>query len=188
MDTVFWSAGVSRVVVRFADGELLEGDVDRFDLDHPEFELSISDGATNNRRALIPLPSVKWVTLHRGPSAQPAAGLQKVAIRFRDGEVLRGLLGRAPSQGRHGIVVELLSRDASTVQVLGIPWHALKAVFYLRDWDGRTTDAETPPAETAETPLVELIGDITRLRSLRERGELSPEDFDRRRRVILDLI
>src|SRR5258708_13265532 len=97
-----WGAGppgpTGHVLVRFADDEILEGAVDRLDLDHPDFELTVADPGTNNRRALIPLPSVKCLTLGRRPIDPPAQvdNMQKVPLRFLDGEVVKRLIAQNP--------------------------------------------------------------------------------------------
>lgn len=185
----------ARVMVRFADNELLEGRADGLDMESPDFELILDgDAGINNRSALIPLPSVKCVTLHRG-RGEPADrdGMQKVALRFRDGEVRKGLIGRPPRRARHGLVVELHTPDGSGMEVLGIPYGALKAVFYLRSWDGRPSEhlgkvAQWVPPQRLDTPLMELLGDIARLAALRDRGEITGAEFRRRRQVLLDLM
>lgn len=182
------------MVIRFADDELLEGRVEELDLDAPDFELEVRDHGTNNERAIIPFPSVKRVTLERRVPEQPLEleGMQKVALRFRDGEVVKGLMSAPPRRGRYGVAVELLSPDGEEVELLGIPYSSLKAVFYLKSWDSR-------PSETLEvtgrwsghrvdTPLVDLLGDIGRLADLRDRSEITEDEFQRRRRVILDMI
>lgn len=193
-----WGAGTEgptgHVLVRFADDEILEGAVDRLDLDRPDFELVVADPGTNNRRALIPLPSVKCITLGRRPLDPPARldNMQKVALRFLDGEVIKGLVSESPRRGKYGVTVELMSPAGDEIEVLGIPYHSLKAVFYLKSWDSRPPEYVDVTGQWSgtrmDTPLVDLLGEIGRLADLRDRGELSDADFQRRRRVILDKI
>ena len=193
-----WGAGTSgptgHVLVRFADDEILDGAVDRLDLDRPDFELTVSDPGTNNRRALIPLPSVKCLTLGRRPLDPPMTidNMQKVALRFLDGEVIKGLIADNPQRNKYGVTVELVSPAGDEIELLGIPYHSLKAVFYLKSWDSRPPEYVDVTGQWSgtrmDTPLVDLLGEIGRLADLRDRGELTDEDFQRRRRVILDKI
>ena len=183
-----------RVLVRFADDEVLEGRAIRVDLDQPDFELALADSSANSERALIPLPSVKSVTLERRTldDIAPVAGLQKVALRFRDGEVLRGLVVDGPRRARYGLTVELLSPGGDEVELLGIPYENLKAVFFLKSWDSRPPEfADITRSWTGrrdDTPLLDLLTEIHRFGRLRDRGEISTDEFGRRRREILDRI
>lgn len=182
------------VLIRFADDELLEGRVAELDLNAPDFELEVADHATNNERAIIPFPSVKRMTLDRRSADAPVEleRMQKVALRFRDGEVVKGLMGSPPRRGRYGVAVELMSPDGGEIELLGIPYSSLKAVFYLKAWDSRPTETLEVTGRWAghrvDTPLVDLLADIGRLADLRDRREISDGEFQRRRRVILDMI
>ena len=44
------------VTIRFLDDEIMEGRVGSTSLDQPNLELEMLDQASNNERALIPLP------------------------------------------------------------------------------------------------------------------------------------
>jgi len=46
------------VTIRFLDDEIMEGRVGTISLDQPNIELEMLDQASNNERALIPLPSI----------------------------------------------------------------------------------------------------------------------------------
>jgi hypothetical protein len=183
-----------RVLVRFADDEIIEGRAATVDLDQPDFELALVDPDANSERALIPLPSVKSVTLERRAldDAAEVDGMQKVALRFRDGEVLCGLLVDGPRRQRYGVTVELLSPGGDEVELLGIPYDNLKAVFFLKSWDSRPPEFTDVTQEWSgrrqDTPLLDLLGEIHRFASLRDRGEISADEFGRRRLEILDRI
>lgn len=180
------------VLVRFPDDEILEGSADGLDLDQPDFELVLADPSTNNRRALIPLPSVKSLTLGRRAVAGPVdvAGMQKIALRFSDGEVVKGLLRGGPRRCRHGVVLDLLSPGGDEEATLGIPYSSLKAVFYLKAWDSRPAEYLNVTGQWSgrrqDPALVDLLGDIRRLADLRGRGDIGAEEFRRRRRQVLD--
>jgi hypothetical protein len=176
----------SRVLVRFSDDEVLEGDAVALDLDRPDFELVLADPDANGRRALIPLPSVKFVTFDRRAVAAPAdvREMQKVALHFTDGEVITGLLGDGPRRGRYGVQLELLSPEGDEAELLGIPYDSLKAMFFLRSWDGGDSFVaeDTLPA----TPLVELLRELRHLAESRDRGDIDDGEFQSRRREVLD--
>ncbi len=177
----------SRVLVRFSDDEILEGDAVSLDLDRPDFELVLADPDANSRRALIPLPSVKCVTFERRPvDGASIDGMQKVALHFNDGEVITGLLGETPRRGRYGVQLELVNPEGDEVELLGIPYDSLKAMFFLRAWEA---DGEThvDPQHVA-TPLVDLLGELRHLAEERDRGAIDDKEFVRRRRAVLDRI
>ena len=82
------------VKVRFFDDETLEGEVQGLDLDEPDFILQIDDpsGFENSEVAWVPMSAVKLIELPAevgGDEVEGAKG-RKFAIRFLDGEVLRG--------------------------------------------------------------------------------------------------
>jgi hypothetical protein len=182
-------AAPARVLVRFSDDEILEGDAVSLDLDRPDFELVLADPDANSRRALIPLPSVKCVTFDRRPVESTAVdGMQKVALHFTDGEVIIGLLGDDPRRGRYGVQLELVSPDGDEVELLGIPYDSLKAMFFLQQWEGPHLDPSLHPLESPATPLVDLLGELRRLADDRDRGDIDDREFVRRRRAVLDRI
>src|SRR5213080_2404445 len=93
------------VTIRFLDDEIMEGRVASVSLNQPNIELEMPDEASNNERALIPLPSIKRITLTAGePSSEERARAErKVAIRFQDGEVVKGYLDGELRQASHGL-------------------------------------------------------------------------------------
>lgn len=184
------AAEPSRVLVRFSDDEILEGDAVSLDLDRPDFELVLADPVANSRRALIPLPSVKCVTFERRAVDSTAVDdLQKVALHFNDGEVMTGLLGET-RRGRYGVQLELLNREGDQVELLGIPYDSLKAMFFLQAWEA--PHLEDPVVhlspQSLATPLVDLLGELRDLADLRDRGDIDDLEFVNRRRAVLDLI
>jgi len=179
------------VLVRFRDDEILEGTAPELDLDRPEFELTVVDPGTNNRSALVPLSSVKSVLLERREVHAEAdtARLQKVAIHFWDGEVLKGLLAEEPKRHVHGLTVPLVSRALDEIEVVGIPYTSVKAVYYVKTWDSRGAEFVRETGRwtlgRADTPLLDLLGEIRGLNQLRSRGHLTDVEFDKRRREVL---
>jgi hypothetical protein len=185
-----------RVVVCFADNEVAEGNTVDLDLDRPQFMLRIGSRLVSTRAALVPLASVKRIVVdsEHVTEAIPRDVVRKVALHFWDGEVVPGLLRDVPQRQRHGMVLELISPHADRAEVLAVPYHALKAVFFLRSWDTRRPRGPsrsrpvggTPPRRDA--PLIDLLGEIRGLRGLRHRGQISDVEYERRRSQVLNRI
>jgi len=182
------------VTVRFLDDEIMEGRVASISLNQPNIELEMPDEASNNERALIPLPSIKRITLTAGePSSEERArAARKVAIRFQDGEVLKGYLDGELRHASHGLTLRLLSVEKDRIETLGIPYTALKALFYLKTWDTRPPEFDGKEdrhlSKRLSSPLVDLISDMGQLDKLRKRGAITESEFQRKRRKILDNI
>jgi hypothetical protein len=182
------------ITVRFLDDEIMEGRVGTITLDQPDIELELPDDGSNNERALIPLPSIKRITLKAGaPSAQEQSRAErKVAIRFSDGEVLKGYLEGDLRHATHGIVLRLVTIEKDRIETLAIPYTALKALFYLKSWDTRPPEYDGVEDrhlhKRLSSPLVDLVSDMGQLEKLRKRGAISESEFQRKRRKILDNI
>ena len=184
----------SPVVVRFRDNEILEGQVPELDFDRADLTLNVPESSSNNRTVIVPLAAVKTMLLERTDfRPEPdATRLRKAAIRFWDGDVLKGFLDVDPERHRHAMTLQLVSPALDAVETIAIPYTAIKAIFFVKAWDGR------PPvyvSETghwslarADTPLLDLLGEIRSLTSLRTRGEISTAEFEQRRRQVLNRI
>src|SRR5205823_8973122 len=98
---------MARIVVRFFDDETVEGVARDLDFDEPDFLVEVDDagGLENNETAWIPLTAVKWVELQRDKELSDTP-TRKVAIRFLDGEVLRGHLDGTLERHRYGVVLD----------------------------------------------------------------------------------
>src|SRR5713226_2445952 len=182
------------VVVRFLDDEFLEGTSAHISLDEPHFVLSMPEGASNNELAVIPLSSVKRLTFaSEAPTAAELESVQrKVAIRFQDGEVLKGYLDGELLHARYGVTMRLMAVEKDRIETLGIPYTALKALFYLKSWDTRPPEFDGEEDlhlnKRLSSPLVDLISDMGQLDKLRKRGAITESEFQRKRRKILDNI
>ena len=182
------------VTIRFLDDEIMEGRVGAITLDRPNIELDMPDEASNNERALIPLPSVKRISLQAGaPSAEQRSHPgRKVAIRFVDGDVLKGYLQGDLQHATHGIILKLMAVDKDRIETLAIPYTGLKALFYVKTWDTRPPEFDGREdrhlSKRLSSPLVDLISDIGQLDKLRKRGAITESEFQRKRRKILDNI
>ena len=176
--------GVSRLTVRFHDDEVIEGTADDFSLDSPDFHLEVA-GASNNSHALIPLAAVKKVNLEAGPADEHAPKAEKmVALRFQDGEVLRGHLNGGLERRRFGLLLTLYSTDRTTMQTVGVPYSSLKAIFHLRSWDGRPIAFQHEPQ--VDAPLVQLMGDIREVTRMYRDGGINRAEYVQHRRRLLE--
>lgn len=185
-----------RVVVRFDDDEIAEGRTTDLDLDRPEFLMRIDGRSSNSRAAIVPLASVKRILLEGDRVTEPIPDdvARKVALHFWDGEVVTGLLREVPHRRRHGMVMELVRPHADRADVLALPYHALKAVFFLRTWDTRPPQLHVEAGQARwalprnEAPLIDLLSEIRGLRGLRHRGQISAVEYERRRGQVLNRI
>src|SRR5258708_6812028 len=137
---------MAKVVIRFFDDETLEGVARDLDFDEPDFLVEVDDagGLENNETAWIPLTAVKRGEPPRDKDLASETPTRKVAIRFLDGEVLRGHLDGSLERHRYGVVLNLHAEQSdSPVRKLGIPFSAVKALFFIREFDARGEEAGT---------------------------------------------
>ncbi len=188
------STAAQPVVVRFLDDEIMEGQAEGLTFNEPGFVLRFAAGAGNNERAVVPLPSIKRVTFmaRRPTRSQLAKALRKVAIRFQDGEVVKGYLSGEVKHSRYGMTIELVSVAKDRFERLGLPYSAIKALFYLKTWDSRPPEfegrADAYVAKRLASPLVDLLSDMQSLSKLRDKGTITESEFARKRKQILDNI
>jgi hypothetical protein len=182
------------VVITFLDDEIIEGQAEGLTFDEPSFVLQPAGEGGNNQRAVISLAALKRATL----ALEPISGKERtdpddlVAVRFLDGEVLKGYLQGEIEHRRYGLRVRLVSPERDRLQTIGLPYPAFKALFYLKSWDSRPPEFNSEEGGYSKTrlssPLVDLISDIGELEKLRKRGAISESEFQRKRRTILDKI
>jgi hypothetical protein len=174
------------------DDEIMEGEAPDLNFDQPDFMLQVADPASNNEHALIPLPSIKRISMATASvqEEQRRRATRKVAIRFQDGEVLKGYLNGSLRHGRYGLTVDLFSMDKTHKETIGIPYSAIKALFYLKSWDSRPPEfggtTDTYLTQRLSSPLVDLLGEINHLAKLKEKGTINEAEFQKKRRQILD--
>ena len=183
-----------KVSVRFFDDETIEGVAHELNFEAPDFQLEVEGaaGLENNEMAWIPLNAVKWIEL---PPEATSGGpkRRRVAIRFFDGEVLRGHASDDVARHRQGFVLNLYpENDAEGMpRRLGIPFTAIKAVFYVRQFDGRQTEEKGMPSESylakrTMAPLLDVIDEMEMLQRLHESGVLSETEFKEKRTSVLE--
>ncbi|HYM66623.1 MAG TPA: hypothetical protein VEW68_04980, partial [Patescibacteria group bacterium] len=116
---------------------------------------------------------------------------RKVAIRFLDGEVLRGHLDGNLERHRYGVVVHLhAEHEDSPIRKLGIPFSAVKALFFIREFDARGEDAGTASdaylARSTMAPLLDVLEEMDMLTRLHRDGLLSDSEYQNKRTLVLE--
>ena len=183
-----------RIIVRFKDDEIMEGHAPDLDLDRPDFVLRVTDPGSNNRQAIIPIGSVKSLLLERRElDTEPdTAQLKKVAIRFWDSEVLKGLVDEEPGRRKYAMTLSLISPALDEVEVFAIPYAAVKAIYFVKSWDAHGAEFVKETGRWSlgrpDTPLLDLLGEIRGLSSMRSKGDITHIEFERRRRDVLEQI
>ena len=188
---------MTKVQVRFFDDETLDGEAQELDFNEPDFLLEVDDsaGIDNNEMAWIPLSAVKWVSLPLAEAHQPETPTRKVAIRFLDGEVLRGHVDGALERHRYGILLHLHpeepGQNGTGLRRLGIPFSAVKALFYLREFDGRHPEDKGAPPESylarrTMAPLLDVLEEMDMLERLHQGGVLSDDEYASKRTQVLE--
>ena len=196
MATQVPGGGEQRVLIHFADDEIAEGTTSGLDLDRPEFDFWFDGHGSNSREAIVPLASVKRVRVACSQVSGPLASddLRKVAVHFWDGEVMKGLLASAPHRHRFAMSVDLVDIERLRCETWALPYHAVKAVFFLRTWDTRPPEFDVREGRRRavlprhEAPLIDLLSEIRGLRGLRHRGQISAVEYERRRGQVLERI
>jgi hypothetical protein len=194
---------MARVNVRFFDDETLEGEVRELDFDQPDFLLEVDDtnGLENNERAWVPLSAVKWVAMPIASTNGSVLQLRKVAVRFVDGEVMRGHMDGRVERHRYALVLTLHPEESSeagkateeveSVRRLAIPFNAIKAIFYVRQFDGRIEDDQGTPSEDyiarrTIAPLIDVLEEMDMLQRLHRGGLLTDAEYESKRTQVLE--
>ena len=133
-----------RVTVRFIDGEIIEGASDAATLSRMGFPVHIDGG--NNQIAWVSLAAIKYVlfreSIHDHGDGDPrdAAGLTKIVLHFVDGEILRSYKDDSFSQDGEGFLLRLWDPEQKGLIRAIVSLHALKAIFFVTQWDSRSDD------------------------------------------------
>jgi hypothetical protein len=185
-----------KVHVRFFDDETLEGKAQDLDFDEPDFIVEVDEvpGVENNEMAWVPLSAVKWVELPLAEGGVPETPTRKVAIRFLDGEVVRGHIDGALERHRYGIIMHLHPEEKNNghrMRRLGIPFSAVKALFYLREFDGRSPEdkgaaSDAYLARRTMAPLLDVLEEMDMLERLHQGGVLSDDEYRNKRTRVLE--
>jgi len=184
------------VKVRFFDDETLEGSAQDLDLDEPDFLLEIDDpsGLENSEMAWIPLSAVKMVELPiEGQTVEAEPHGRKVAIRFLDGEVLRGHSAGEIKRHRFGLALLLFPETNGPPKRLAVPFSAIMALFYVREFDGRMDEEQGLPgdgylARRTMAPLLDVLEEMDALSRLHRGGLLTDAEFESKRSQLLEVL
>ncbi len=160
----WWVGGITQATAQRASWctssvtTLAVGHTPNVDLERAGFDLVLDGPGDDARATIVPFASVKRVLVHSDDVSEGVldTGLRKVALHFWDGEVVKGLVRGEPERHRNGMTLELISPGTTRAEVYALPYHALKAVVVVRDWDTRS--AESRGARGA--PLVELLSEM----------------------------
>ncbi|GAC1654655.1 MAG: hypothetical protein NVS9B1_06180 [Candidatus Dormibacteraceae bacterium] len=182
------------VKCRFFDDETLDGEARDLDLDEPDFLLEIDDpsGLENSETAWIPLSAVKMVELPLEEGDLEPHG-RKVAIRFLDGEVLRGHSAGEIKRHRYGLLLHLHPEvPGPAPRKLAVPFSAIKALFYIREFDGREEEQGLPSdaylARRTMAPLLDVLEEMDALSRLHRGGLLTDVEFQSKRAQLLEVL
>ena len=128
-------------MISFLDGEVLYADVDDVSFDVPVLEARVRNVDSNSDRALFPLTAIRQILIGEvsaAPGGDTVEKWERAVFRFLDGQVMRASIAPRPTLGRHGGIWECVEPGGTEIRRLGIPYAALKAVFEVQAWDGRS--------------------------------------------------
>ena len=152
------------VTVRFLDGEVLEGDSDAATLSHMGFPVTVDKG--NTQDALISLASIKYVlfneTREGAGDHDPRADqdLTKIVLHFVDGEILRTYKDDVFTQESEGFMLRLWDPATKGLIKALVSLHALKAIFFVNQWDSRSDEERVRFSPIPPTPPVEGLSEF----------------------------
>jgi hypothetical protein len=144
-----------RILINFQDKELIEAESDAVNQDRLTFLARPSSG--NNRLVWVSMSAVKYIVLPDAAIPQDlpkdGAGLDKLVIRFLDGEVMRAFRDPGFSQEGHSFNVRSIDSASGKWQRVLVSAYAIKAIFFVEQWDSRAPAAlETDAATTRPWP------------------------------------
>ena len=169
-----------KVTVRFLDGEVLHGDSEAATATRMGFPVMFQGG--NNQIAWISMASIKYIVFHNshfddGSAEDPRheQGLIKVVLHFVDGETMRTYKDDTFSQEGEGFYLRLWEQESQALKRVLVSLHALKAIFFVNQWDSRT---ESEKEEHARAERGEKPGkrDQIRIDALKKVDELKPAE------------
>ncbi|HEY8740331.1 MAG TPA: hypothetical protein VIN56_07045 [Candidatus Dormibacteraeota bacterium] len=130
------------VQVRFLDGEIMEGESDAATLQRMGFPVSFTGG--NNTIAWVSLASIKYVLFmgghfDEGSEEDPRNNLNlvKIVMHFVDGETMRSYKDDTFSQDGEGFNMRVYDPESKSLLRVLVSLHALKAIFFVNEWDSR---------------------------------------------------
>ncbi|MEA2683784.1 MAG: hypothetical protein QOK05_2112 [Chloroflexota bacterium] len=144
-----------QVQIRFLDGEIMEGESDAATLQRMGFPVSFAGG--NNQIAWVSLASIKYVLFKGGHFDEGAEedprnhqNLVKVVMHFVDGETMRSYKDDTFSQDGEGFNMRVYDPETKSLLRVLVSLHALKAIFFVNEWDSRTEEERMRFAQAEE--------------------------------------
>ena len=141
-----------KVRVRFLDGEVMDGESEAATLLRMGFPVSFPEG--NNQIAWVSLAAIKYVIFVGQPfdtdsDDDPRAhqGEVKIVMHFSDGETLRSYKDDTFAQDGEGFNLRVFDPHTRALYRCIVSLHALKAIFFVHEWDSRTEDERAKFAE-----------------------------------------
>jgi hypothetical protein len=135
---------------------------------------------------------VKWIETPLTEEVPSGAPTRKVAIRFLDGEVLRGHVDGALERHRYGMILHLHpEKPGDKAKRMGIPFSAIKALFYIREFDGRPNEDQAAASQAylqkrTMAPLLDVLEEMDMLSRLHQGGVLNDDEFESKRSRVLE--
>jgi hypothetical protein len=132
---------MAHVRLKFIDGEVIEGESDDVSSSRLGFAMRPSTG--NNRLAWVPFSALKYCMFTpaarnvRSVDPRSQVGLQKLVLRFNDGEAMRGYKDEVFSHDGNCLNVMLWDEVTQAQRRFIVPYSALKAIFFVEQWDSR---------------------------------------------------
>lgn len=137
-----------QVQIRFLDGEIMDGESDAATLQRMGFPVSFAGG--NNQIAWVSLASIKYVLFKGGHFEEGSEedprnhqNLVKIVLHFVDGETLRSYKDDTFSQDGEGFNMRVYDPESKSLLRVLVSLHALKAIFFVNQWDSRTAEEKT---------------------------------------------
>ncbi|MHB8509994.1 MAG: hypothetical protein ACYDGR_15365 [Candidatus Dormibacteria bacterium] len=132
-----------KVQIRFIDGETLEGESEAANATRMGFPVFFQQG--NNQVAWISMSSIKYVTffgglVETGSDHDPRIdqNMIKAVLHFADGETMRTYKDDSFSQEGEGFYLRIWDEERKCLLRVLVSLHALKAIFFVNQWDSRT--------------------------------------------------
>jgi hypothetical protein len=123
----------------------MEGESEAATLQRMGFPVTFEGG--NNQIAWVSLASIKYVRFKGGhfddgADHDPRAdqNLVKIVMHFVDGETMRSYKDDAFSQEAEGFNMRVWDPEAKSLMRVLVSLHALKAIFFVNEWDSRSEE------------------------------------------------
>jgi len=134
---------MANVRLCFMDGEIIDGESDDVSSNRAGFAMRPTAG--NNRLAWVPFSALKYCKFItaagprtvRSEDPRGQVALPKLVLRFNDGEAMRGYKDEVFSHEGNCLNVMLWDDETRALCRFIVPYSALKAIFFVEQWDSR---------------------------------------------------